>query len=292
MESMQFSGIENDLSVVHNEVSQINKNVAHILQAAKTEQSDKVISWLNPPDPATNLVAATRYLDEPFSSPTSWFLESEAFRNWRNGSLAYLWIHGMPGCGKTVLTSSILRTINSRVLYYLFDFSDSRKQTYDGLVSSLVFQQSGLDKSAQEDLERLFRDHDNGRKQVETSRLAEVFERNLRLITTTHIVIDALDECTELKQILFWLRQLCQKHEAVRLIITSRPLEFIKANVSQWIPNEAIISADGEATKKEIKRYIQQRLDNGDEFKDWRSSPDGVWRTKIERTLVSQAEGM
>lgn len=267
----------------------INENVGHLRQLADDDEWDKVIKWLDAPDPSKNFIAAKSHLEKYSSSTTAWFLKSQTFLDWENGSLPHLWINGVPGCGKTVLTSSLLDACSNQVLYFFFDFRDSSKHSYDGLIRSLVYQLFKVRPSIRDDLKKLF--EDSRGKHVDTIKLVEILDRNL---SATWIVVDALDECDELRKVLLWLRKLRQKHTTVRLIITSRPLGDIKAEVIRWgIPDDAIVPADGEPTKNVIKAYIVQRLDEDENFEHLRTRfPDGTWRTKIEETLLNKADGM
>jgi hypothetical protein len=56
-----------------------------------------------------------------------------------------LWLHGIPGCGKTVLTSTIIEhfrqdTTCQVLLYFYFDSSDTDKRSLNSLLRSLITQ--------------------------------------------------------------------------------------------------------------------------------------------------------
>ncbi|PVH91500.1 hypothetical protein DM02DRAFT_734153 [Periconia macrospinosa] len=59
----------------------------------------KVTEWLSPANVATNHNAATK-LRHGHSG--TWFLESEAFQTWLKDDNAFLWLHAIPGAGKTI----------------------------------------------------------------------------------------------------------------------------------------------------------------------------------------------
>jgi hypothetical protein len=64
----------------------------------------------------------------------NWFITSTAFLEWKLGLRRHLWLHGLAGCGKTVLTSTILDHLHDArpgscvCLDFLFDFRDQDKQ--------------------------------------------------------------------------------------------------------------------------------------------------------------------
>src|SRR6266487_3475108 len=64
------------------------------------ERTSRVIEWYSVVDPSSNHVAA-REKREPTTG--TWLLESAEFVAWRNAPNSFLWLCGIPGCGKTVL---------------------------------------------------------------------------------------------------------------------------------------------------------------------------------------------
>lgn len=91
---------------------------------------NKVKKWLSPPDPSANLTKAQKRQERT----GSWFLQSELFKEWKSGIRQHLWLHGIPGFGKTVLSATIIEHLNQQlksshaVLNFFFDFTDTDKQ--------------------------------------------------------------------------------------------------------------------------------------------------------------------
>jgi hypothetical protein len=67
----------------------------------------EVIKWLFHSDPNTNHNTACEKRSERTGL---WFLQDTRFAAWRNTPGSVIWLHGIPGCGKTILR------------YCLFDF--------------------------------------------------------------------------------------------------------------------------------------------------------------------------
>ncbi|KAK6212828.1 hypothetical protein LQW54_004917 [Pestalotiopsis sp. IQ-011] len=73
-------------------------------------------------------------------------LESEAYTTWKTGDSSFLWLYGIPGCGKTILTSTVIedlqksQSLAQALLYFYFDFTDSRKQSFENTLRLLVWQ--------------------------------------------------------------------------------------------------------------------------------------------------------
>uniref|UniRef100_L2FBA5 Nacht and ankyrin domain protein n=1 Tax=Colletotrichum fructicola (strain Nara gc5) TaxID=1213859 RepID=L2FBA5_COLFN len=125
--------------------------------------SQKIQKWLAAPNPNTN---ANHARELRHAGTGAWLLENPAFKNWISGACKQLWLCGMPGCGKTVLSTTILdRLIEDNgliILSFFFDFRDPRKQNKNGLLRSLALQlyQGGHDSAGH--LENSLREHKDG----------------------------------------------------------------------------------------------------------------------------------
>ncbi|PVH94900.1 hypothetical protein DM02DRAFT_538482, partial [Periconia macrospinosa] len=102
----------------------------------------KVTEWLSPANVATNHNAATK-LRHGHSG--TWFLESEAFQTWLKDDNAFLWLHAIPGAGKTVLASSIINYLKENVqsqstglAYFYCDYKDTQKQEPSKVLGTIL----------------------------------------------------------------------------------------------------------------------------------------------------------
>jgi hypothetical protein len=100
---------------------------------------ERIYDWLSAADPSSNYQQA---LKQRHQNTGLWFLESDQYRAWKNDPASFLWLHGIPGSGKTILSSivleDVLRTCHSTgekaVLYFYFDFNDSQKQLAESML--------------------------------------------------------------------------------------------------------------------------------------------------------------
>src|SRR2546423_3629801 len=121
----------------------VSQNIRDAVKGLGFEQRrEKIERWLSPPDPSTNYNKALRQRQE---GTGNWFLQSHAFAKWKTQRNSFLWLYGIPGCGKTILSSTIIedlkRTLSRQpLLYFYFDFNDTDKQTLDSMVRSLMSQ--------------------------------------------------------------------------------------------------------------------------------------------------------
>lgn len=102
-----------------------------------------IVKWLSAPDPSTNYNVAQ---EQRRKGTGSWFLQGQLFQEWNRNRHACTWLHGLSGCGKTILRSSIIGLLQQEIpppcplIYFFFDFRDSTKQSLDGMLRSLITQ--------------------------------------------------------------------------------------------------------------------------------------------------------
>jgi hypothetical protein len=67
-----------------------------------------VIRWLAPFNVSFNLNKAIK-ARHPGSGRR--LLESKAYTTWKKSDNSFLWLHGIPGCGKTILASTVIEDL-------------------------------------------------------------------------------------------------------------------------------------------------------------------------------------
>ncbi|KAF8490160.1 hypothetical protein F5888DRAFT_1136225 [Russula emetica] len=225
-----------------------------------------LIHWLSPPDPSVNLNVAC---DTHHKGTAVWFTESNTYRRWKEfGSV--MWIHGKPGCGKSVLTSTIIQDIESIsaagsacLAYYFFDFKDKRKQDACGFLSSILVQLCRQSTSFCKILHELFSEHQHGSKQPSDSTLKQYLEKILQASRKfpLYVVVDALDECPDTSEsglqssrekVLALIQELVELNlPNLRLCITSRPEVDIRNVLEPLTTISSRVSLQDEDGQKE-----------------------------------------
>lgn len=88
------------------------------------ETLEKVLKWLVTTDPSPNHNTACALHD---SHTGTWITRSNKYKDWKNGSARFLWFHGIPGAGKTILFSYFVedikqycKTIGSKDITYSY----------------------------------------------------------------------------------------------------------------------------------------------------------------------------
>jgi hypothetical protein len=166
------------------------------------ERREKIRRWLSAPDVSSNHNQARRKRQ---GTTGSWLVKSEQYADWKTTSDSLLWLHGIPGCGKTILSSTIIEDVllhyRSKsalaVAYFYFDFNDEEKQKHGKMVCSLLWQVSLQSKDAFGVLESLFASCGDGKQQPSHCSLLVSLNQAVQGFEETFIVLDALNECKE-----------------------------------------------------------------------------------------------
>ncbi|KAL5356682.1 hypothetical protein BJX96DRAFT_124815 [Aspergillus floccosus] len=263
---------------------------ATVQNLSTTHMQEKIRLWLKPQDPSTNQINA---LSQRHPDTGLWFLQGTAFEQWKTQRNSFLWLCGSAGCGKSILASSIIEDLGgsldpSRFVYFYFDFNDSRKQTFDGMIRSVTEQLYSKQEPCRDILDAAYASHWNGNNQPDTKTLCGLFARMVEQAHEIWIVLDALDECNTRGELLPWLKSLLQGQSGhVHLLVTSRLEEDIQAEIDSWSFGSSIIPLDNE---NDIETYVRTRVRSDKGLQRWQSRPDV--QSEIEESLIKRADGM
>ncbi|KAF2678771.1 hypothetical protein K458DRAFT_435608 [Lentithecium fluviatile CBS 122367] len=282
-------------------LSSIEQNVyearCDVKDLALEQRRIELDHWLSPPVPSKNHNEA---LKQHQKGTGSWFLQSDAFVAWKSQRNSFLWLYGIPGCGKTILSSTIIENLRSLsiqpLLYFYFDFNHTKKQTLRGVVCSLISQLYYTCNSAQEPLNALFSSYKDKNTQPSCESLCKVLREMIEKTEEIWIVLDAIDECVERKGsptegLLLWIRDLVKlEQKNVHCLVTSRPEQDIQSEMSNLVSEKNRISIQSDLVNDDILAYICARVREGEGLKRWRDREDV--QKEIEEELAHKANGM
>ncbi|KAF2815136.1 uncharacterized protein BDZ99DRAFT_354358, partial [Mytilinidion resinicola] len=132
-----------------------------------------------------------------------WFQRLGKYRGWVNSRYhthAILWVYGAPGCGKSVLASSIidhLKEATDKPILYFFCKNDnvdknSSLAVLRSLIAQLLLWAPGLLTHIEGSFQK------SGKRQIDSFyALLPIFLTCLANARTGYIVIDGVDECDE-----------------------------------------------------------------------------------------------
>jgi Cdc6-like AAA superfamily ATPase len=258
----------------------------------------EIIKWLHPPDPSKNYYKA---LEQRQEGSGLWFLQNGVFAKWKTRRNSFLWLYGIPGCGKTILSSIIIEDLERTLplkplLYFYFDFNDKGRQTLEGMVRSLMSQLYSKFPDTSEKLDSLFSSYEDGRRHLSRESLCKAFLHMIEQVKEIWIVLDALDECRTRKGqptegLLSWIRELLNSEQRnVHLLITSRPEQDIMSVVSKFASKDDILPIQSDLITDDIRAYVHTRVRQQEGLKRWRSQPEV--QDEIETRLMEKVDGM
>jgi hypothetical protein len=263
------------------------------LRKAQAERLNKVCGRLSAPDPSSNHYKARKQRQDDTGL---WLLEGDKFRVWKEDAASILWLYGIPGCGKTILSSTIIETLSQHcsddtdmvTAYFYFDFNDTQKQDPELMVCSLLRQLLQRLSMVHRSIDAFFSACENGsRPPLHT--LLEVTQQALQEFSHVYIVIDALDECTQRLELLGILETIAGwRLQNLHLLMTSRKERDIETSVEGYVGDAICLQSD--IVDTDIQRYIQQRLSDDKSLTKW--SKDTEIRREIEAALMRGARGM
>ncbi|KAI7263969.1 hypothetical protein KC345_g8974 [Hortaea werneckii] len=236
---------KDNLTKLRGNVADVHERLKFAIQVLQlsVQQSDRwrrIVDWLSAPDPWTNHRSA-RERHEPHTG--DWLLQSHTYLDWKAGKKRHLWICGKAGCGKTVLSSTMVEDIKQLcdtdenlgrfgLGAFYFTFSDKQKQSYEVLLRSLVEQLAWK----QDGYARLQQAFDNAsRGKPGKDELEKILLLSLQSYDQVFLALDALDESPEENDIrqtmLEQLEKLVENASNVKLLATSRDARDIQESM-------------------------------------------------------------
>ncbi|KAL4995400.1 purine and uridine phosphorylase [Aspergillus recurvatus] len=254
---------------------------------------DRIRRWLRPPDPSTNANHARTLRHE---GTGAWLLKHPIFQSWHAGARRHLWLYGLAGCGKTVLSATVLEYLeaenNDLILRFFFDFSDTTKQTLDGMLRSLAFQlyQRGIGSAIH--LDTLYQEHHSGSNEPATKVLLDTILKMLLVQKKVYIVLDALDESKTRDDILMWIKNVVSSPELVhiQLLFTGRPESEFQRCMPPLIGEQNCLPLEKQAVNSDIRSWVTAQLSQRHDFTEKSLSQE--LREGICRRVGDGADGM
>lgn len=262
---------------------------------------EQIYRWLAAPDPSPNYYAA---LKKRQPTTGAWFIQGRQFDQWCKEPDSFIWLYGVPGCGKTVLASTIVeyclqrwQNVSGRaVVYFYFDFVETEKRKHEGMIRSLVTQlafQNSSNAYGSSALLSMYEACRNGVCQSTRASLLSVLRDLIDNFTDIYVVLDALDECVERDDLLQDIKDIVGwKTGKLHLLVTSRLGDSnIERELRRLADDENIIEfyRDRRVTEK-LCSYIRETMRTDPEWKKWET----VTKVKeeIQKTLTANANGV
>ena len=287
--------IKGDVEAVHTKIDMIGEGVAR-LQCSKMH--DDIRQWLAAPDPSSNYNDALR---KRHGGTGSWLTKNDVFRSWKqdSGSGSMIWLYGIPGCGKTILCSTVLEDIlqshastpKIAILYFFFDFNDIDKQRPENMIRSLLNQLSLHCVNVPQVLQELYSSCLNGDRKPNFDVVLKTLHQMAAAFDKTFIVLDALDECNGRLELLKNIKELISWDDTnLRVLVTSRKEKDIEDSILPLTKKEARVCIQSALVDADICAYVHDQLQINRKLHRWQGKPKV--QMEIESTLTEKANGM
>jgi Cdc6-like AAA superfamily ATPase len=193
-----------------------------------------------------------------------WFLESTEFAAWIQGRTATLLCPGIPGAGKTFMSSIVVNHLGERfprrdgvgiaVLYC--SYSMRGEQAKEKLLAGLLRQLLQRKHCCSETVQSLYEQCKSAGRRPSLDEMVVLLKHVASSFSQAFVVVDALDECegTEWSPLVRELRRLQTLFPALRLMFTFRPHVIVLEEMAE------AATLNIRAHRSDIEHYVATHL--------------------------------
>lgn len=176
------------------------KGVDRLNQREDDRDRHDVLDWLTPIDYATQ---QSDFINRRQAGTGQWLLGSSEFQTWLQADKQILFCPGIPGAGKTILSSIVIDELTNRfgndetvgIAYVYCNFRRIYEQKVEDLLASLLKELSQGLVGLPQSVKSLYNKHKDRRTRPSFDELSSALSSVTATYSRTFIVVDALDEC-------------------------------------------------------------------------------------------------
>ncbi|KAJ7608309.1 hypothetical protein DFH06DRAFT_1017873, partial [Mycena polygramma] len=222
-----------------------------------------------------------------------WVLEGTEFAKWKEEP-GCLWIRGICEffcvCPRDErLTSSSWywenhpATPNFGIAYFYIDFRDEKKQLLETMLRSIIMQLSEQSPTPYSALDQHFKSCQGGKFPTYGDLLA-MLDTILAEFTGTYIILDALDECSELDELVHFISTLRGWGKSLHFLVASQPRTIFMDSAA--FDGALVVVLERDTTHADILQFVNSKLELDSKLKHIKKAKDAAPK------IVDKSNGM
>ena len=283
----QTATLADDAQELKTRTSDIKTDTATIVYQAATQQAEKVLDWLSDTDYAKQ---QSDCISQRQDTTGEWFLNSDKFKEWKEGSKHKLYCPGHPGTGKTIMAAIaveyLLRTTqddNAPVTYFYCNYKRQDRQSSAQILRALLKQLVESNVNVPPAVQGLYSQHAERRTSPSQQDVTKALHSMISEYGKLFIVVDALDECASRdRSALLSAMHSLQTQGCVKLLVSSRYLPEVREEVTPELDLEI------RATDSDVEVFLRGNLDGLSSCV--RKSPD--LQEEVVTAILGTVDGM
>ncbi|KAJ5936943.1 hypothetical protein N7466_003393 [Penicillium verhagenii] len=272
-------------------LSNVEINVSKIRKTGENDLKHEILQWLTPVDYG---LQQSELLARREVGTGRWLLESTEFQEWLRESKQTLFCPGIPGAGKTFMTSIVIDHLDSThgncpdvgIAYVYCSYRSQLQKTSTDVFLSLLMQLTRGRQELPSEIRKLYTYHIMKGTRPTMTEVTDLLILVNNLYSRSIILIDALDEFyTSNSEIDMLLTELfrVQKSTALNLFATSRNIQNVTSHFEDCILKE--ISAQND----DILRFVDGQIPR---LRLPQLSKYPAVQDSIRHTIIESAGGM
>jgi Cdc6-like AAA superfamily ATPase len=251
----------------------------------------EILKWLTPINYGPQ---QSDYISRRQAGTGQWLLNSAKFQTWLDTPKQTLFCPGIPGAGKTILTSIVVDDLCKKyhsdttiigIAYIYCNFRQQGEQKADDLLTNLLKQLARDQSSLPISVKKLYDQHQARQTRPSLDEISRALQSVAAMYSRVFIIVDALDECQTSNgcrsRLLSEIFSLQAKTEA-NFFATSRPTPYIEREFRGCISLEIL------ASDEDVRRYVDGQMPQLPRFVS--EGPD--LQEEIKTKITQSVEGM
>ncbi|KAI1661134.1 hypothetical protein F4813DRAFT_378815 [Daldinia decipiens] len=267
-----------------------SRTINNLARSQEDQDRRVILDWLTPIDYDAQ---QTDFISRRQPDTGIWFLNSLEYRSWVDTKKQTLFCPGIPGVGKTILSSIVVDDLFSRfkddngvgIAYIYCNFRRQSRQTMTDITLSLLKQLAQRRPSLPDAVKNLYKGYGRDGMRPSNYEVSGALETVISSYSRVFVIVDALDECQVSNgtgsKLISGIFNIQQKHET-NFLATSRFIPDITASFKGYTTLEI------RASKADVEKYVDDHIE---ELPSFVAGKPGL-KDEIIRTISDAADGM